>query len=634
MPYNETKGTTEGFAFVEFVKTEAANEAIAKTNDWNFDKSHKLTVIRYDAFQKYRDVPDEFVPPVPVEVTGITPDRFYWMMDEHFRDQFCIRWSNSDKTINLERGDRDMSHETEIFWSENRGAPALDYGGEKQKSMGQMWTTGNVYWSPQGTFLTTLHPQGAKLWFGKGFREGLRLLHARVNAVLWSPDESYVATWNGCVNNNRDAAKEALVLWDALTGVRIRSFTQRRIQDAEPDFSWSMDGKHLARIDVNVNTGKEEIRIYKAPAFNVRDMTAVDAPGARDLSWCPKKHNLLAYWIPASDVAGRKTLTTAYIVKAPSGEVLRSRPNQNVESYQLHWHPEGEYLAVLGETSVKGGQRKKTVEIFRLRSGREQPPVEALDIQERVQGFAWEPHGNRFALMIGEGPKFSVHFYSMPAERGVPTLLFTVNDRTINTLHWSPRGEFMVFAGLQINSGYLEFFDVERRKSLGTTSHDVATNLLWDPSGRLVATIKTQPLSGNISTRDTVGNGYTLWTFQGTRVYEAIKPKMFQFIWRPRMENLLTDEETKDVGRNLRRFIGKYLDEDQQRRKRKELLARLRKRKALDDFRAFIAERNAEYEANRDLRIDSGLESEEAPEFISYEDVYEVKMGEEVTLVE
>ena len=340
-------------------------------------------------------------------------------------------------------------------------------------------------------------------------------------------------------------------------------------------------------------------------------------------------------------------MTTVFIVKAPTGQLVRSRPIQYVENLQLHWHPEGDYLAVVCEMLSKGQRKKKvgdktpagkststfTVEIFRLKV-KDLPPFEELEIKDRINSFAWEPHGNRFAIMTGEGPnKYSVQFYSMPPERGAPTLLYSVDDRTINSMHWSPRGEFIVLAGLQTHSGYLEFYDVERKKSLGTTSHDVANGIVWDPAGRLVATTKTQPITGPSSTRDTVGNGYTLWTFQGTRVYEVIKPKLFQFLWRPRVENLLTDDEAKDVARNLRKFIGKYLDEDQQRRQRKDLLARLRKRKALDDFRAFLAERNAEYEANRDLRIELGIESEEAPEFISYEDVYEVKMGEEVTIV-
>jgi translation initiation factor 3 subunit B len=203
----------------------------------------------------------------------------------------------------------------------------------------------------------------------------------------------------------------------------------------------------------------------------------------------------------------------------------------------------------------------------------------------------------------------------------------------VNTLHWAPRGEFLVLAGLQSNQGRLEFFDVPNQRTMNVVSHDVANGLVWDPSGRVVATTKTQDVSGPRLTRDTVANGYILWTFQGVKIFEAAKPKLFQFLWRPRAEGLLVDDEARDIAKNLKKYVARYQQQDKQRQARSALLARLRKRKARDEFRAFVAERAAEHESNRPFRIEMGIEREEPDSVVVFEEIYETVVSEVVTVV-
>jgi translation initiation factor 3 subunit B len=49
--------------------------------------------------------------------------------------------------------------------------------------------------------------------------------------------------------------------------------------------------------------------------------------------------------------------------------------------------------------------------VFRLRD--KGVPVEVLDFKERVHDVKWEPLGSRLAVVIGEGPRYSVVFYTM-----------------------------------------------------------------------------------------------------------------------------------------------------------------------------------------------------------------------------
>ena len=292
-------------------------------------------------------------------------------------------------------------------------------------------------------------------------------------------------------------------------------------------------------------------------------------------------------------------------------------------------------------------------------------PIESLEIKDRIVDMAWEPNSLRFALLTestevvkeeeetGDSrfptrirarivKRHHVAFYTLGDKVGDIQHLFTWTGNFAPTgLHWSPRGDTIIFSQLASpsslpNSGRCVFYDVERRKVVADVTHDDANGLAWDPSGRQVATFKARNIEKVFHSRDTVTNGYCLWTFQGVKVHSAEKPKLFQFLWRPRVEGLLSEEEQKAVVKELRKHIQRYQDEDKSKAHRKQLLARLRKRKARDEFRAFMSERATEWEESMVVRealnlVPYGYEANERDEEVVTS--VEVVLSETVTLV-
>jgi hypothetical protein len=61
----------------------------------------------------------------------------------------------------------------------------------------------------------------------------------------------------------------------------------------------------------------------------------------------------------------------------------------------------------------------------------------------------------------------------------------------------------------------LEFWDIDEELSTAEEEHFMCNGVYWDPSGRMVATVVTQPMTGPVPVRNTLENGYNLWTFQG-----------------------------------------------------------------------------------------------------------------------
>lgn len=86
----------------------------------------------------------------------------------------------------------------------------------------------------------------------------------------------------------------------------------------------------------------------------------------------------------------------------------------------IHWHPQGDYLAVKVDRFTK--TKKSTFTGFELFSIRERDiPMEVLELSnksERIISFAWEPKGHRFAIVHGEGSRPNVSFYTMKDDKG------------------------------------------------------------------------------------------------------------------------------------------------------------------------------------------------------------------------
>jgi translation initiation factor 3 subunit B len=62
--------------------------------------------------------------------------------------------------------------------------------------------------------------------------------------------------------------------------------------------------------------------------------------------------------------------------------------------------------------------------------------------------------------------------------------LTTLKAKQANALYWSPAGRFIVLAGLKGFNGQLEFYSVDELETMATGEHFMATDIMWDPTGR------------------------------------------------------------------------------------------------------------------------------------------------------
>ena len=72
----------------------------------------------------------------------------------------------------------------------------------------------------------SLHPPGAVLWGGKAWKKLKRFRHPNIDMVAFSPNEKYMITFSN-IPAERDNAEDpqAIVIWDVITGQKLRGFT-------------------------------------------------------------------------------------------------------------------------------------------------------------------------------------------------------------------------------------------------------------------------------------------------------------------------------------------------------------------------------------------------------------------------
>eukprot|EP00172_Hildenbrandia_rubra_P004204 Plantae.Rhodophyta-Hildenbrandia_rubra.ctg8050.p1 GENE.Plantae.Rhodophyta-Hildenbrandia_rubra.ctg8050~~Plantae.Rhodophyta-Hildenbrandia_rubra.ctg8050.p1 ORF type:complete len:537 (-),score=137.80 Plantae.Rhodophyta-Hildenbrandia_rubra.ctg8050:662-2272(-) len=449
-------------------------------------------------------------------------------------------------------------------------------------------------WSPKGTFLATFHEKGIQIWArilpsdsDKEVKWDLiaRFEHMNVSLIDFSPCENYLITLNELPPSKDDRRNPGgLIIWDVVTGKKKRGFlgpTKRERQlematAAWPIFKWSHDDKYFAR------QGDGILQIYSTENFSLLDKKSMKIPHIASFIFSPKA-NIIAYWTPeVNSIPARVTL-----IDAGTKKELRQTALFSVSHIELFFHPDGKYLCSKVDRVTKSKKGRYTnFELFRL--NRKNIPIEVLEYgeKERTGEFAWEPNGDRFAVIHGpnDAPgRNDVSIYTLFPSKGPKNekidelkLICTLENRAANQLHWSPRGRWLLLATVGSQQGTLEWYDtnnvvevkkevmdgkdmkvvmVDAVKMIGSGEHFLCSDISWDPSGRFVATCVTV-------WRNRTDNGYAIWNLHGKELVRESVDELFQFLWRPRPEPVLTSGDEKGIKKLIKKRRPDYEAED------------------------------------------------------------------------
>ncbi|KAM3505391.1 hypothetical protein MY11210_007982 [Beauveria gryllotalpidicola] len=594
-----------GFAFVEYSSASEAAAAVRSLDMVPLDKKHTLRINKISDIERYGAegrIKEEYVAP---EIPPFEKREHlrWWLKDPagRGRDQFVMY-----------RGDN-----VGVFWNNEKDQP-------ENVVERQHWTETFLQWSPKGSYLTSIHARGVQIWGGSSWSKQGRFPHPFVNLVAYSPNEKYLVTWsNRPISVPEDGGDGTLtaddegknyVIWDIESETPIRSFANLdppKSEDGKPPpkqqwpaFKWSADDKYVARL----NHG-QSISVYELPRMNLLDKTTIKIDAVVDFDWAPATvkrdgvktyEQLFCFWTP--EIGSNPAKVS--LMSIPSKEIVRSLNLFSVSDAKLHWQSEGAYLCVKVDRHSKSKKSQATtLEIFRVKE--KGVPVEVVDtIKDTVINFAWEPKGDRFAIITttepvaatAVAPKTAVAFFCPEKAKGPVAGNFkhlrTLDKKNSNAIYWSPKGRFVLIATIgNQQSSDLDFFDLdfegEKPESdkdltanlqlMNTGDHYGVTDIEWDPSGRFVATWAS-------AWKHSMENGYHIYDFRGEILREEPVEKFKQFQWRPRPATLLSKEEQKQVRKNLREYSRVFEQEDADRGASADLAVVEARRRMLEEW--------------------------------------------------
>ncbi|XP_074557396.1 eukaryotic translation initiation factor 3 subunit B-like [Curcuma longa] len=600
MPVNSETQKTLGYCFIEYNTAQEAELAREKTNGYKLDKSHIFAVNVLDDFEKYMKVPEEWKAS-EIKPYMVGENLQQWLTDEKARDQFVIRAGSN----------------TEVFWNDPRQLmPELVH-------QRQYWTESFVQWSPLGTYLATVHRQGAAVWGGAStFNRLMRFAHPQVRQIDFSPGEKYIITYSSHEPSKpQDSHRIVINIFDVRTGKLMLDFKGNADEFATggsggvSGISWPVirwgggrEDKYFASI------GKNVIAVYETETFTPVNIKSMKVDNVVDFSWSPTDP-ILALFVP--EQGGGNQPARVSLVQIPGKEELRQKNLFSVSDCKVYWQNNGEYLAVKVDRYTKTKKSTYTgFELFRIKE--RDIPIEVLELDnknDKIIAFAWEPKGHRFAVIHGDGPRPDISFYSMRTSQntGRVSKLMTLKSKQANALYWSPAGRYILLAGLKGFNGQLEFYNVDELETMATGEHFMATDIEWDPTGRYIATAVTSVHE--------MENGFHIWSFNGKLLYRISRDHFYQFLWRPRPPSLMTAEKEEEIAKNLKKYSKKYEAEDQDVSMQLNEQDRKKRKMLQDQWNEWVAKWKQWHEEERQLRIQlrDGEASDEKEEYAAKE---------------
>jgi len=519
LPVNPQTKETYGYAFVEFVSTEDAQTGLEKANGYKLDKDHTLAINYWGEVARLQKTPEEYISPPDTPYKPLENLR-WWLTDPCGLDQYAVTYGD----------------EMEIYWAETLRKPRRVYA--RSRAMEKY-----AEWSPWGSYLTTVHKDSVKLWGGETWASLKVFAHPDVERIEYSPDESYLVTVSR-TSPNRVTHK--VCIWEVATGKLAKEFDSLECKRDEVVFKWTHDAKYFGRL------GTDSLLIYESSTMELVRKKPIEIPRVALFEWCPTAHYFAAF-IPSENENPPASLV---MIDASTGMEVYRKTLFSVKSCELQWQSAGRYLGLKVERQIKA-KKKVSFEIFTIQT---KAGVTGMNVTTQIQNmddtvvqtWKWEPKGKRFAVIHGEenAPRVKVSFYQITEKELVHKRTF--ENKPAKRLFWSPVGNIVIIA---CNQGVMEFYSSAFDEIIGTGEHPLATDLVWDPTGRYVCTF----VDGH---RQSMDNGYMIHTFKGNVIHKVLKDRFYQFLWRPRPPTLLSAEQQKEINKNIKSIAEKYKKED------------------------------------------------------------------------
>jgi translation initiation factor 2A len=247
-----------------------------------------------------------------------------------------------------------------------------------------------------------------------------------------------------------------------------------------------------------------EIRVLSTATWEPLLRLPVDGGGVGDFSMSPQSTPALAP-VVAAFVPGQKSGKPAYVCVYKGAERVAHFPTFRADEATFKWSPDGSRCLCKIETTVDatGQSYYGESQLILLFCDKAREPVQVQTKEGAVHDFSWNPSGQLFCASAGKSPPKCTLYDGLSG-----SAVYEFGDVHRNTVCFSPQGRFLALAGFGNLAGDMDFWDVKRKKKLGSGKADAAVGYGWSPDGRVFMTCTLAP-------RMNVDNLVALYSYRG-----------------------------------------------------------------------------------------------------------------------
>ncbi|KAK9890495.1 hypothetical protein WA026_010576 [Henosepilachna vigintioctopunctata] len=352
-------------------------------------------------------------------------------------------------------------------------------------------------------------------------------------AMLFSPDGSYLAylnesqcilvntndwylflTWEPfIVNKANPNGSPNLHVYETKTGKLIKSFEQRQQTDWQPQ--WSSDEKLFSRLvnndivffeDSNFEKIVKRIKCYKIKSYGLSP-------------------NIGTYFFICHTLGSPGQPTFGRLFKYPnleSDNAIASKSFFQADKVEYSWNLKGNNALLLTSTEVDktGGSYygKQWLHFVGLNG---QTMMVTMSKEGPIYSVEWSPKNTEFCVIYGYMPPKATIF-NLKCEP-----VFELGTGSFNSIYYNPHANILLLGGFGNLSGDVVIWDTLNWKQISSCQAQDTTLLEWSPDGTHFLTATTSP-------RLRVNNGYKIWHFSGSLLYEktCVNEELYSVAWK------------------------------------------------------------------------------------------------------
>ncbi len=210
--------------------------------------------------------------------------------------------------------------------------------------------------------------------------------------------------------------------------------------------------------------------------------------------------------------------------------VKASKTFFRAETLEFHWSPNGSVVLLQTYTDTSSDTYYGESNLYLLHTDASYDCVITRTKPGPLHAVAWSPKGTEFTVIAGNFPA-NITVYN--PKTGAP--YFELGAAARNTLCYSPHGRFLCVAGFGSLRGDMDFWDMNKRKVMGTANGSCAIKYSWSPCGRWFVIASTYP-------RMQVDNWCKIYRYNGEGpVCRLAYERLFAAGWVPAMDGVYPD---------------------------------------------------------------------------------------------